>query len=203
MSAGQSKDRILQEAIREFAVFGYNKASTNKIMLQAGLAKGLLFHYFSSKQDLYNACLQNILEDFQLDLDIFMKEMSKDLFERLADFLAWKSRLAREKPNTLRFLLGLSNLPVDIRSNADELILTLREKNSKLLDNYDTSLWKAEIDQEKALAVIVMVFDAFDQKMIRLMSSEESFDHKEMLSYTLSMLDVLKTGFYRSKENCL
>lgn len=199
MSADQSKERILREATTEFALYGYNAASTNKIMLQAGLAKGLLFHHFFSKEELYSACLQKIIKEFQQELDIFMQEMSKDLFERLADFLTWKSRLAREKPITLRFLFGLSSLPVDIRSKADAQILILRKKNSKLLEDYDTSPWKAEIDQEKALAVIVMVFDAFDQKIIRLMSSEEPFDHKEMLSYTLSMLDVLKTGFYRSK----
>ena len=196
--ADLSKEKILNEAINEFAHAGYAGASTNKIMQNTGLAKGLLFHYFPSKQALFNACLENILSTFQKDLDIFMQNMSEDLFERLADFLTWKSRLAQEQPITLRFLLGLTNLPPEIRVTTDDLLLTLRQKNSKLLSNYDKTLWNPKINQKDALQVIVMVFEAFDQKMIMQMNSKVSYDPKEMLPYALSMLEVLKTGFYTS-----
>ena len=44
------RQRILDAAIREFAEHGYDKASTNSIVKEAGIAKGLLFHYFGSKK---------------------------------------------------------------------------------------------------------------------------------------------------------
>ena len=50
----QRKDRILEAALIEFADKGYKKASTNTIVREAGVSKGLLFHYYKSKKDLYH-----------------------------------------------------------------------------------------------------------------------------------------------------
>ncbi len=47
------RDRILQAALIEFADKGYKRASTNTIVREAQVSKGLLFHYFISKKDLY------------------------------------------------------------------------------------------------------------------------------------------------------
>ena len=47
------QDRILNAAMEEFARNGYKNTSTNKIVKQAGISKGLLFHYFSNKKELY------------------------------------------------------------------------------------------------------------------------------------------------------
>jgi len=46
----EKRDRILNAAIEEFASFPFEKASTNHIVAKAGISKGLLFHYFGSKQ---------------------------------------------------------------------------------------------------------------------------------------------------------
>ena len=47
------KNRILEAALVEFADKGYKKASTNTIVKEAKVSKGLLFHYFISKKELY------------------------------------------------------------------------------------------------------------------------------------------------------
>ena len=47
------KERIITAGIREFAENGYALASTNRICQNAGISKGLLFHYFETKQQFY------------------------------------------------------------------------------------------------------------------------------------------------------
>ncbi|KZL90506.1 TetR/AcrR family transcriptional regulator [Clostridium magnum] len=49
----EKKKRILDACIEEFALNGYDKASTNSIVKKAGISKGLLFHYFGSKKTLF------------------------------------------------------------------------------------------------------------------------------------------------------
>ena len=49
----EKRDRIINAAIEEFARYPFEKASTNNIVKKAGISKGLLFHYFDSKQALY------------------------------------------------------------------------------------------------------------------------------------------------------
>lgn len=49
----QRRDAILNAALKEFAVRGYDNASTNVIAKEAGISKALMFHYVSSKQELF------------------------------------------------------------------------------------------------------------------------------------------------------
>ncbi len=196
--AEQTRERILTVAIQEFAFQGYNKASTNHIMEQVGMAKGLLFHYYSNKQKLYLACLQKVLIDFQKKLDLFMQQMPADLFERLANFLRWKNQLALDQPLTLRFLLGISKLPAEVGSKADDILITWRKKNSQLLADYDQTLWDPKVNQKDALEVLVLIFDAFDQKWVQQMDAGLPKNQEELQCYALRLLDVLKAGFYRN-----
>ena len=47
------RDAILNAALKEFVLEGYDKASTNVIAKEAGISKALMFHYVSSKQELF------------------------------------------------------------------------------------------------------------------------------------------------------
>ncbi|MPR74581.1 TetR/AcrR family transcriptional regulator, partial [Listeria monocytogenes] len=49
--------KILEAAMEEFTEKGYQAASTNKICAKAGVSKGLIFHYFGSKEKLYVAAV--------------------------------------------------------------------------------------------------------------------------------------------------
>ena len=40
----EKQDRIINAAIKEFAQKGYDKASTNEIVKEAGISKGLLYN---------------------------------------------------------------------------------------------------------------------------------------------------------------
>lgn len=46
----KKKDQIAASALKEFAEKGFEQASTNTICKEAGVSKGLLFHYFGSKK---------------------------------------------------------------------------------------------------------------------------------------------------------
>ena len=198
--ADQAREKILTSAIQEFALQGYSKASTNRIMEQAGMAKGLLFHYFSNKPKLYLACLDKVLSEFQLQLDQFMQHMSLDIFERLASYLRWKSELFHSEPITFRFLLGVNKLPPEVRQRADSVLAAWRKKNSKLLADYDSSLWDPAVNQRDALEVVVLLFDSLDNRWMQEMDNTAPQDREAMLSHALRLLDVLRTGFYLDQD---
>ena len=79
----EKKKRILDAAIEEFAVNGYDKASTNSIVKKADISKGILFHYFESKKNLFlyifDYCMTNLTDKYYA-----VKETEpKDIFERI------------------------------------------------------------------------------------------------------------------------
>ncbi len=194
--ADQAREKILINAIQEFALQGYNKASTNRIMEEAGMAKGLLFHYFSNKPKLYLACLDKVLSEFQVQLDQFMQHMSQDIFERLASYLRWKSELFHSKPITFRFLLGINKLPPEVRQRADSALAAWRKKNSQLLADYDAALWDPGVNQRDALEIVVLLFDSLDNRWMQEMDAGAFQDREKMLNHALRLLDVLRAGFY-------
>jgi len=55
----EKQQRIFQAAINEFADEGYKSASMNVVVKEAGISKGSLFQYFSTKLDLFDSIVTN------------------------------------------------------------------------------------------------------------------------------------------------
>ncbi len=51
--SADSRDHLLQTAIRLFSAHGYDGASVNDIVVAAGMSKRMVYHYFQSKGRLY------------------------------------------------------------------------------------------------------------------------------------------------------
>ena len=70
-----TKNQILDAAEAEFAVTGLSGARTEAIAAQTGVTKAMIYYYFQSKEELYQAVLERCLvgmlsmaEHLQLDL---------------------------------------------------------------------------------------------------------------------------------------
>ena len=53
-----SRARILAHASEEFAQYGYYRASVNRICETGKVSKGLMYHYYKDRDDLYLACVR-------------------------------------------------------------------------------------------------------------------------------------------------
>ena len=56
--AAERKDAILRAAAHEFAEKGYERASLNRMIKEAGLSKGTFYYYFEDKADLFVTVLR-------------------------------------------------------------------------------------------------------------------------------------------------
>ena len=54
----QTRRRIMVSALAEFAQQGYGASSVNTICAAEGISKGIIYHYFKTKDDLYLACVE-------------------------------------------------------------------------------------------------------------------------------------------------
>lgn len=65
-ASDERKEKILEVGINEFASKGYENANINIIAKNAGISIGLMYKYFSTKEDLFITCIQrgmSILDD--------------------------------------------------------------------------------------------------------------------------------------------
>ena len=54
----QREERMLDAALRNFGARGFRSASMDEIARDSGITKPLLYHYFGSKEGLYQACAE-------------------------------------------------------------------------------------------------------------------------------------------------
>ena len=53
----EKRERIIRAALGEFAASGYEKATLDGVVQAAGISKGGLYEYISSKEDLFRYLL--------------------------------------------------------------------------------------------------------------------------------------------------
>lgn len=75
----ERKNLILEVGIEEFAAKGYENANINVIAKKAGISIGLMYKYFSTKEDLFITCLQRGTQIIDADLFAIMKNDDKIL----------------------------------------------------------------------------------------------------------------------------
>lgn len=80
----ERQDALLDAAMQEFANSGYQAASTNRIVTEAGIAKGSLFYYFAGKDDLYQTVIRRAHATYMAEYRRHLPAaLSSDLIERL------------------------------------------------------------------------------------------------------------------------
>lgn len=75
----ERKDKILEVGIEEFSSKGYENANINVIAKNAGISIGLMYKYFSTKEDLFVTCIQRGMKVLDDALDEIMKSDEKIL----------------------------------------------------------------------------------------------------------------------------
>lgn len=95
----KSKGKILQAAITEFSTSGYDKVTMENICTRHGISKGMMYHYYSGKDDLFLLCVQNMYQMMQQYLEENMAELEKkDALHALKEFWMLRESFFGEHP---------------------------------------------------------------------------------------------------------
>ena len=67
----EKRDRIMEAAAKEFSTFGFEQASLNRILADAGVSKGAAYYYFDDKADVFATTVQYYSEHILGDIAEF------------------------------------------------------------------------------------------------------------------------------------
>ncbi len=99
----QRRDNILNAALKEFALKGFDHASTNVIAKEARLSKALMFHYVNSKQDLFLFVFDYFNNLLQKEYFTLIDFSDSDLFRRLHHSYLLQIKLLKKYPWIFEF----------------------------------------------------------------------------------------------------
>ena len=98
------QDRMINAALKVFAMQGYRHASTDDMVREVGISKGLLFHYFGSKLGVYTFVFDYSVRYMTLELTSTIKKNETDFFEILKQKEQAKMQALRGYPYMQQFL---------------------------------------------------------------------------------------------------
>lgn len=200
----EKKQNIIKCALREFAGKGYEQASTNTIVKEAGISKGILFHYFKTKRDLYRYVIFYCIDLMFTQMLDYMVFKSNDYFERMLEVSAAKMKVQIKYPEIYTIVVNI------FKSSQQDIIKEIYEKYAPLITQYyakvnegiDITRFKDGVDINRVNELITWIAEGMGNKVIKEVSDkvediEETrrFLESEFRTYA----EILKKGVYRDE----
>ena len=190
------QDAIINAALKTFALKGYKDASTDVIVKEAGISKGLLFHYFTSKQGLYDFICDYSTKYMILEVTRAVKKSEKDLFSLMSQIGQGRVRVMRNYPFMNRFLrsLKLEDDPEALEAIGSS-ITELDRTYANIYDQIDSRSLVQPGQLSKIIDIIDWVSNGFLEQYFKVDDPDPDALYESFSDY----LTLLRTHFYASE----
>lgn len=135
----EKQDRMINAALKVFALGGYRHASTDDIVREAAISKGLLFHYFESKLGVYAFVYDYSVRYLLLELSTAVDAKETDLFTLIRQVECGKMHAMCGYPYLQPFLNRAQS------ENVSEALLATEESRRRLEEGYEAIYEKADL----------------------------------------------------------
>ena len=194
----EKRDRIINAALEEFGKHEFEKASTNTIVKNAGISKGLLFHYFENKKSLLEYLESYVIKTVISTLKEELDWEESDFFNRLKQVALIKGRLTLRYPFMFEFFTNIIE-----KMDYDALLKYREDFAPGLMEkiythNIDYSKFKPEMDMEKTMKIINWVIEKYSLDLLdKLSRTKEPWDYATVNVEFEQYMDILRKAFYR------
>lgn len=179
---------MINAALKVFALHGYRHAGTDEIVREAGISKGLLFHYFENKLGVYTFVYDYSVRYMTLELGS-VDRAETDLFELMKQAEEARMRAMRGYPYMQQFLNR------SMSENVSEALLATEEKRNALIEAYgeiyaraDFSTLPDAVDGEK----LHKMLDFTIKGLLTERFQNESFQPEMLYGEICGYLDMIK-----------
>ncbi len=130
----ETKHRIIESALKEFSEKSYREASLNTICIEGEVSKGIIYHYYQDKEELYLACVKECFSSLKEYLDQKVKITDDSLERNLNNY--FKVRLHFFNENPIYFGIYCSavlNPPDELEKKLNKAMKEFHEQTIKIL----------------------------------------------------------------------
>jgi len=202
----EKKQRVINAALKEFAVHDYKSASTNRIVESAGIGKGMLFHYFNSKLELYEFLVEYCIELIEKHLEeIEQMPYDGDYIERYRAGSQIKLKAYLESPYAFDFLSNLYLHPDETPESEclKDFFYKLRHLRNKFYEDaeiqIDASRFRPDMPTERQIKYIKWLIDGYSHELLSKVNGRTLFSEMDFNAYWKEFdkcIDDMKLLFY-------
>ena len=191
----QKQLQIINAALEEFAQYGFDHASTNRIVQASEISKGSLFNYFGSKKKLYLSLAKYCIDVLMRDIPLPPKDSQIDFLRFLGEVTDKKIALYQKNPKLFAFIF--SSIHEKCPQVQDDIMQLYTSNHEAFFVNIqeqiDTSFFKEGLNIEKAHQTIHHTLE----NVSRRYQEESNFDLEKSRQEIKAFLDFFREIFYR------
>jgi len=205
--AAETRQRILDAALREFSASGLAGARTEQIAAAAGVNKALLYYYFESKEKLYMAALEMVAARVRdRSMAVFLRETSPgervlrtavDHFDRILTQQEFQSLMQQEMMRVHKGQPGA--LPVLVT----RVFGPLQAMFQSLVREGIASGELIDVDwlQLQLAALGTNVFYFLSAPVLRLVTNIEPFDPEVLRARRAAIVEYLGKAIFVDRQH--
>ncbi len=185
----EKQDRMINAALKIFAQRGYRHASTDDIVREAAISKGLLFHYFESKLGVYSFIYDYSVRYMILEFKTAVDPSEKDLFEVMKQIQRARMNAMRGYPYMQQFLnRSMSEDVSEALLSVEDKRCALEEAAEAIYSQVDYTALPAGIDGQKLRKML----DFTAKGLMSERFQDASFQPEMLYSEICGYLDMMK-----------
>lgn len=186
--------RILTSAIEEFNLHDYESASLNRICKRGEISKGIIYHYFKDKDDLYLKCVQKCFETL---IDYYNQKNfdCSNLSEAVIEYMQVRARFFEEHDEFRGlFFNALLRTPPHLQEQVNDLKNELDMINLSFLKKQLSKITlKDSVSLDGAVKFLNIQINAFNEYFRKEAEGNENFHsiikkHEDMIIEWLNII---------------
>ena len=189
----EKQDRMINAALKIFAKNGYKHASTDEIVAEASISKGLLFHYFGSKQGLYDFLYDYSVRFLMLETKSLVPETETDYFRIMKLLEQAKMQVGKNYPYLKMFLeTAVGEDDAEAVAVMEEKRLALQNMYDGFLERIDQKKFRPDIDIRKLHNMMTYTLRGIMEEHLE----NQTFQNELLYDESCSYIDMMKAMAY-------
>ena len=193
----RSKREILNAAFEEFGKKDYDHVTMDAICLRGKISKGMMYHYYSGKDELFLLCTKELF----LDLKEYVEKnaekiLKKDAAEAMMEFFMIREEYFNEYPQKKNlFENALFRTPKHLAEQIRELREPLRELNRLFFKKVVTKMKLRDgLSVENAAKFVESFEYVFWTFVNHYCSDNEKIDFNSIIQASKQVMDMIIFG---------
>lgn len=163
---------MINASLKIFGLNGYQHASTDDIVKEASISKGLLFHYFNSKLGLYtflaDYCVRFMILEISTGVNSGVNGKETDYFKLLMELESAKLKVLKNYPYMQHFINSIEQ-----ETDEEALSVTKEQRDNlaavyhEIMSRADTSRFLPEADATRVGKMIRMTLSGLMSESIK------------------------------------
>ena len=181
----RSRKEIYQAALEEFGTYGYDKVNMERICGNHGISKGMMYHYYSNKDELFLLCVERTFQELRAHVERDMAHLSgEDTAAAVKDFFMIRECFFQLHPQQIQALRA-----------------PMRRLNQEFIEGLiDKMPLRPDLKPEMVTRYLETIESLFQNMIVSYQGGHPAQDFHAMLETAGELLNMVLFGILRHAD---